>query len=213
MVTFRVRADRLSEVASLIGTVVATFDSNLAQVDSAVSRAVDVTWVGEDADKFGENWAAFQTLAAQVRLALTQLQHGLMAADTTYTATESGIGKGFQQGSQSVMAVRGNTGGLGRRVAAGEERAEDMAEFFGRDYAGDDEVEQFGGGAIGYRPGTGQATGGGRGDTDGDGDDDSIGTGPYIASQNPDSGIQGGQLTGFVAAEQSAHIEKGAKDV
>ncbi|UOE42649.1 WXG100 family type VII secretion target [Agromyces larvae] len=213
MVTFRVRADRLSEVAALIGTVVATFDSNLAQVDSAVSRAVDVTWVGEDADKFGQNWAAFQTLAGQVRLALTGLQHGLMAADTTYTATESGIGKGFKQREQAVGAVRGNTGGLGRRVAAGEEKAEDMAEFFGRDYAGDDEVEQFGGGAIGHRPGTGQATGGGKGDTDGDGDDDSIGTGPYIASQNLDSGILGDQPVAFIAAEQSAGAEKGKTDV
>jgi hypothetical protein len=30
MVYFKVRADSLSEVAALIGTVIATFDSNLA---------------------------------------------------------------------------------------------------------------------------------------------------------------------------------------
>ncbi|WP_394552988.1 WXG100 family type VII secretion target [Agromyces sp. MMS24-JH15] len=181
MVSFKVRADRLSEVASLIGTAVATFDSHLAEVDRAVGRTVNATWVGEDADKFDENWATFQQIAGQVRLALTQLQHGLVAADTTYTSTEAGIGKGFAQGSQGFVSVRSNVGGLGKRVAGGEERAEDMAEFFGRDYAGDAEVEHFGGGALGVRAGTGQATGGGSKDSDHDGDDDQIGVGPYLS--------------------------------
>ncbi|WP_395245801.1 WXG100 family type VII secretion target [Agromyces sp. MMS24-K17] len=220
MVSFRVRADRLSEVASLIGTVVATFDSNLAQVDRAVGRTVNATWVGEDADRFAENWATFETIAANVRLALTQLQHGLIAADGTYSTTEAGIGKGFNQGSQGLVSVRSSTGGLGRRVAAGEERAEDMAEYFGRDYAGDDEVERFGGGALGYRSATGQATGGGSGDTDGDGDDDAIGTGPYLSEEHRAQAAAAAEASGagFTAETQGApqggaHTKKGDADV
>ncbi|MCD5346225.1 WXG100 family type VII secretion target [Agromyces sp. H3Y2-19a] len=193
MVYFKVRADSLSEVAALIGSVVTTFDANLASVDRVVTRMAGTTWVGEDAEKFAENWGTFLTLAGQVRLSLTGLQHGLMAADGSYTQTESGVGGSFRQGRQGLVAVRNASGGLGKRVASGEEKAEDMAEFFGRDYAGDDEVEQFGGGALGARRG-GQATGGGSGDSDGDGDDDSIGTGvfrldadgePYVPEAGP----------------------------
>ena len=179
MVYFKVRADSLSEVAALIGNVVATFDSNLASADQAVTRVAGTTWVGEDAEKFGENWDTFMTLAGQVRLALTGLQTGLIAADGSYTRTETGIGGSFRGGRQGLVAMRNAAGGLGARVATGEERAEDMAEFFGRDYAGDDDVEQFGGGALGPRKSGGQVTGGGSGDTDGDGDDDSIGTGVF----------------------------------
>ena len=89
------------------------------------------------------------------------------------------MGGSFKGGRQGLVAVKNASGGLGSRVASGEEKAEDMAEFFGRDYAGDDEVEQFGGGMLGPRKSGGQATGGGSGDTDGDGDDDSIGTGVF----------------------------------
>lgn len=179
MVYFKVRADSLSEVAALIGNVIVAFDANIAAVDSTVGRTVDATWVGEDADKFGENWASFVAMSGQVRLALTGLQQGLISADSSYTRTESGIGGSFKGGRQGLVAVKNASGGLGSRVASGEEKAEDMAEFFGRDYAGDNEVEQFGGGMLGPRKSGGQATGGGSGDTDGDGDDDSIGTGVF----------------------------------
>lgn len=179
MVFFKVRADSLSEVAALIGNVIVTFDANLAAADGVVSRMAGTTWVGEDAEKFSENWATFVTLASQVRLALTGLQQGLIAADGSYTRTESGIGTGFRQRQQGLVSVRSASGNLSSRVAKGEEKAEDMAEFFGRDYAGDDEVEQFGGGVMGPRKTSGQATGGGSGDTDGDGDDDSIGEGVF----------------------------------
>lgn len=179
MVYFKVRADSLSEVAALIGNVIVAFDANVAAVDSTVARTVDATWVGEDADKFGENWATFVALSGQVRLALTGLQQGLISADGSYTRTESGVGGSFKGGRQGLVAVKNASGGLGSRVASGEEKAEDMAEFFGRDYAGDNEVEQFGGGMLGPRTSGGQATGGGSGDTDGDGDDDSIGTGVF----------------------------------
>jgi len=178
MVYFKVRSDSLSEVAALIGNVVMTFDSNLASADQVVARMAGTTWVGEDAEKFGENWDTFMTFAGQVRLALTALQQGLIAADGTYTQTESGVGGSFRGRQQGLVAMRNAAGGLGKRVASGEEKAEDMAEFFGRDYAGDDEVERFGGGMLGARR-SGQATGGGPGDSDGDGDDDSIGTGVF----------------------------------
>ena len=179
MVFFKVRADSLSEVAALIGNVIVTFDANLASADSVVSRMAGTTWVGDDAEKFSEDWASFVTLASQVRLALTGLQQGLIAADGSYTRTETGIGTGFRQRQQGLVSVRSASGNLSTRVAKGEGKAEDMAEFFGRDYAGDNEVEQFGGGVLGPRKTSGQATGGGSGDTDGDGDDDSIGTGVF----------------------------------
>jgi uncharacterized protein YukE len=203
MVYFKVRSDSLSEVAALIGNVVATFDSNLASADQVVTRMAGTTWVGEDAEKFGENWDTFMSLAGQVRLALTGLQQGLIAADGSYTQTESGVGGSFRGGRQGLVAMRNATGGLGKRVASGEEKAEDMAEFFGRDYAGDDEVERFGGGVLGARRG-GQATGGGPGDTDGDGDDDSIGTGVFRLGPDGEP---------FVAVEAVASAESSSTDV
>ena len=191
MVFFKVRAESLSEVAALIGNVIVTFDANLASADSVVSRMAGTTWVGDDAEKFSEDWASFVTLASQVRLALTGLQQGLIAADGSYTRTETGIGTGFRQRQQGLVSVRSASGNLSKRVAKGEDKAEDMAEFFGRDYAGDDEVEQFGGGALGPRKTSGQATGGGSGDSDGDGDDDSIGTDVFRLDADGEPDVNG----------------------
>lgn len=178
MVQFRVRASALSEVAALLGTVLSTFDTNLSTVDAQVKRTVDVTWRGEDADSFSEGWATFMTTAGFVRQSLAALQAGLIAADGSYTQNESGVQRSFTGRAPALAAMRSGTSNLGKRVADGEEKAEDMAEFFGRDYAGDNEVEQFGGGLVGSRK-TGQATGGGSGDSDRDGDDDSIGEGVF----------------------------------
>ncbi|GAA1516258.1 uncharacterized protein YukE [Agromyces terreus] len=179
MVSFRVRATALSEVAALLGTVLATFDTNLSTVDSQVKRTVDVTWKGDDADSFSEGWATFMTTAGFVRQSLAALQTGLIAADGSYTQNESGVQRSFNGRAPSVAAMRSNSGKLGAVVDRGEERAEDMAEFFGRDYDGDGEKELYGGGMLGARKSTGQATGGGSGDSDGDGDDDSIGEGVF----------------------------------
>ncbi|RXZ69934.1 WXG100 family type VII secretion target [Agromyces albus] len=218
MVYFKVRSDSLSEVAALIGNVVVTFDSNLASADQVVARMAGTTWVGEDAEKFGENWDTFMTFAGQVRLALTALQQGLISADGSYTQTESGVGGSFRGRQQGLVTMRNATGGLGKRVASGEEKAEDMAEFFGRDYAGDNEVEQFGGGMLGSRK-TGQATGGGPGDTDGDGDDDSIGTGvfrlgadgePFVAVEPVVTAEPSGDVAGSGDGSPTADVEDGA---
>jgi hypothetical protein len=183
MVAFKVRAAALSEVAALLGTVISTFDTNLSTVDAAVKRTVDVSWKGEDADSFNEGWTTFMTTAGFVRQSLAALQMGLISADGSYTQNETGVQRSFTGRAHSVAAIRSSSGSLGARVARGEERAEDMAEFFGRDYAGDDEVEQFGG--MVSRASAGATTKGpADGDTDGDGDDDSIGTGPFLIADD-----------------------------
>ena len=208
MVAFRVRAAALSEVAALLGTVISTFDTNLSTVDGAVKRTVDVTWKGEDAESFGEGWATFMTTAGFVRQSLAALQAGLIAADGSYTQNETGVQRSFTGRAPTVAAIRSTTGTLGSRVASGEERAEDMAEFFGRDYAGDNEVEQFGGGAVGRPGAAGSSKGPADGDTDGDGDDDSIGTGPFLIADD----ASGDQFRGGPATAASATIESEAVD-
>jgi hypothetical protein len=184
VVSFRVRATALSEVAALLGTVLSTFDTNLSTVDSQVKRTVDVTWKGDDAESFAEGWATFMTTAGFVRQSLAALQSGLIAADGSYTQNESGVQRTFNGRAPSVAAMRSNSGKLGASVERGEERAEDMAEFFGRDYAGDGEAELYGGGMLGARKSSGQATGGGAGDSDRDGDDDSIGEGVFRVGED-----------------------------
>lgn len=197
MVSFKVRAAALSEVAALLGTVLSTFDTNLSTVDAQVKGTVDVTWRGEDAESFAEGWATFMSTAGFVRQSLAALQAGLIAADGSYTTNESSTQRSFTGRVQSVAAIKANSGSLGAKVQRGEDRAEDMAEFFGRDYAGDDEVEQFGG-VLG-RPGAGQQSKGGPADTDtdGDGDDDSIGEGPFlIADDETGDQFRGGESGG-----------------
>ncbi|WP_221584808.1 WXG100 family type VII secretion target [Microbacterium sp. G2-8] len=181
MVQFRVRATSLNEVAGLLGNVLATFDGNVAAVDSTV-RSTLSTWKGDDATELEANWQSFVTLSETVRMSLTNLQTGLIGASQGYTTTEGGVRQSMAQTTPSVQALRKHAVKFEEGVATGEARAEDMAEFFGRDYAGDGETEKFGGGAV-RGPG-GRYTGGGAGDTDGDGDDDSIGTGPFLSNES-----------------------------
>lgn len=205
MVSFKVRAAALSEVAALLGTVLSTFDTNLSTVDAQVKGTVDVTWRGEDADSFNEGWATFMSTAGFVRQSLAALQAGLIAADGSYTTNESSTQRSFTGRAPSVGAIRANSGQLGSKVQRGEDRAEDMAEFYGRDYAGDDEAERFGG-VIG-RPGAAQQTKGGPADndSDGDGDDDSIGEGPFlIADDETGDQFRGGDSAEGVALEFEA---------
>lgn len=210
MVSFRVRATALSEVAALLGTVLSTFDTNLSTVDSQVKGTVDVTWRGEDADSFAEGWATFMSTAGFVRQSLAALQAGLIAADGSYTTNESNTQRSFTGRAPSVAAIKSNNGQLGSKVQRGEDRAEDMAEFYGRDYAGDDEVERFGG--ILGRPSAGQQSKGPADtDTDGDGDDDSIGEGPFlIADDETGDQFRGGPAQGaaFAAVETDAEIRE-----
>ncbi|MBF0817014.1 WXG100 family type VII secretion target [Microbacterium paludicola] len=198
MVQFRVRAESLSEVAGHLGSVIATFDGNLAAVESQVSGVLP-TWKGDDQESFQENWKTFVAMADAVRMSLVALQGGLLAASGSYDATEAGVGRTMNQARPGTVAIRKYNAAYEKIIAAGEQRAEDMAEFFGRDYAGDREKEQFGGGAVRGR--NGRWTGGGSEDTDGDGDSDGIGTGPYLSQASVDElngvpGADGGEPDG-----------------
>jgi len=157
MVTFRVRASSLSEVSSLLGTVVATFDANLSAVDAHVKRTVDVSWQGEDADKFGEGWATFLATSAAVRQSLVALQTGLVAADGSYTQSETGIQRSFTGRVGAVRNVGQATRNVNARVDTGEERAELIEEFFGRGDEGGGSATLVGGGGV--RASSGQRTG------------------------------------------------------
>jgi len=163
MVSFRVRASALSEVSSLLGTVVATFDANLSAVDAHVKRTVDVSWRGEDADTFGEGWDTFLATAAAVRQSLVALQLGLAAADGSYTQSETGVQRSFTGRIAAVRGVGQASGSVSARVDTGAERAELIEEFFGRD-------EQGGGAAFvgggGVRASSGQRTGSAPADDD-----------------------------------------------
>lgn len=152
MVQFRVRAESLTEVAGHLGSVIATFDGNLAAVESQVNGVLP-NWEGDDQESFAENWKAFVAMSDAVRMSLVALQNGLISASGGYDATEMGVGRSMNQGRPGVVALRKGTAANSAIVATGEERAEDMAEFFGRDYAGDREKEQFGAGAVRGRDG------------------------------------------------------------
>lgn len=160
MVSFRVRASSLSEVGTLLGTVVATFDAHLAVVDSRVKASVGATWDGEDADNFAEGWATFMATSAHVRQSLVALQGGLFAADGSYTQAESGIQRTFAGRTNSVAAVRSTASGVNGRVDTGEQRADAIAEHFGR---GDESGSAQGGAFIAgasSRPSSGQQSSG-----------------------------------------------------
>ncbi|WP_345751895.1 WXG100 family type VII secretion target [Microbacterium rhizophilus] len=207
MVQFRVRAESLTEVAAHLGSVIATFDGNLAAVESQVNGVLP-TWKGDDQESFAEHWKAFTAMADAVRMSLTALQGGLMAASAGYDTTEAGVSRGFATARPTVSAVRRYSAAHGRAVGAGEARAEDMAEFFGRDYAGDREREQFGGGAV--RAGAGRYSGGGTEDTDGDGDSDGIGAGPFLLQDSVDElngvpGADGGEPGPSTEKNEAAH--------
>jgi len=206
VVQFRVQAPSLSAAAASIGAVIAVFDSNLSGVAQRMSSVVGNTWQGRDADDTLKAWQSFESTAANVRLVLTSLQTRLIAADSTYTQTELTTQRSFTGNRPSILAIRKGAQAYAKIIATGEARAEDMAEFFGRDYAGDDEVEQFGGGAVGRR-------GGGRngvaGDSDGDGDSDVKGTGVFLSNESVEAlyGEDSGKEAGFV------HTDAGVEQV
>lgn len=190
MVQFSVRAESLMEVAGHLGSVIATFDGNVAAVEAQVSGVLP-NWKGDDQESFQENWKAFVSMSDAVRMSLVALQSGLMSASAGYDSTEMGVRRTLNQARPGTLAIRKATAAYGKVIAVGEARAEDMAEYFGRDYAGDREKERFGAGAVRGRDG--RWTGGGNEDTDGDGDADGIGTGPYLSQASVDelNGVPG----------------------
>lgn len=209
MVQFRVRAESLAEVAGLLGSVIATFDGHVSGSDAQVQNALQ-NWKGADADSFQQNWTRFVALSEQVRLALTGLQGGLVAAGAGYDTTEAGLRKAMTQTIPTMQGLRKHAVQFEEGVARGEARAEDMAEFFGRDYAGDDEVERFGGGAV--TGSKGRYSGGGAGDTDGDGDDDGIGTTPFLSDESVEE-LTGDDASGDGFIETEDGIVQAPDDV
>ena len=214
MVQFRVRAESLMEVAGNLGSVIAAFDGNIAAVDSQISGVLP-NWKGMDQELFQENWKAFVAMSDAVRLSLSGLQNGLMSASAGYDSTEAGVHRSMNQTRPNVVALRKGVTSYGNVVQGGEQRAEDMAEFFGRDYAGDSEDERFGGGALG-RAG-GRYTGGGTKDTDDDGDGDGIGRGPFLMQDSIDElngveGADGGEPGPSTQEESEALVADGGRE-
>ncbi|RUR01591.1 WXG100 family type VII secretion target [Labedella endophytica] len=105
MVQYRVRANSLGEVSTLLDTVVATFDSNLAEASATVSSVAGSTWQGADADKFVELWGQYEEGALLVRAALTGLAGQLRMAESGYVTAEVGLSGGFANRRQSTSAT------------------------------------------------------------------------------------------------------------
>lgn len=129
MVSFRVRAQSLGEVAAQLQGVIGVFDANVEQAASVVDSVVNSSWVGEDADKFAEYWEHWNAAAIIVRTSLTTLAVQLSTAEGSYTATESGLSGGFAGRRQSEGAAVAGSASVASRVSGGRERAlEDRVE-------------------------------------------------------------------------------------
>jgi uncharacterized protein YukE len=118
MVQYRVRANSLGEVSTLLDTVVATFDSNLAEASATVRGVAGSTWQGDDADTFVELWGQYEEGALMVRAALTGLASQLRMAESGYISTEVGLSGGFANRRQSTVSTAGGASVSDQRVAA-----------------------------------------------------------------------------------------------
>lgn len=128
MVTFRVRAQSLGEVAAQLQGVIAVFDGNVEQAASVVDSVVGASWQGEDAEKFAEYWEQWNAAAIVVRTSLTTLAMQLTTAEASYTTTESGLSGGFAGRRQSEGGAVAGSASVASRVSGGRERAEEYAE-------------------------------------------------------------------------------------
>ncbi len=128
MVQYRVRANSLGEVSTLLDTVVATFDSNLAEANATVSSVAGATWQGDDADKFVELWGQWQDGALMVRAALTGLAAQLRMAESGYISTEVGLSGGFANRRQSTASTAGGAAAMAQRVAANRQGIDEREE-------------------------------------------------------------------------------------
>jgi uncharacterized protein YukE len=128
MVQYRVRANSLGEVSTLLDTVVATFDSNLAEASATVSSVAGGTWQGEDADKFVELWGQWQDGALMVRAALTGLSSQLRMAESGYISTDVGLSGGFANRRQSTVSSASGASAMAQRVAANRQGAVEREE-------------------------------------------------------------------------------------
>lgn len=120
MVQYRVRANSLGEVSTLLDSVVATFDSNLSQASSTVSNVAGSTWQGADADKFVELWGQYEEGAILVRAALSGLAAQLRMAESGYLTTEVGLSGGFANRRQGTSTTAAGASSFAQRVAASQ---------------------------------------------------------------------------------------------
>ena len=131
MVQFRVRAQSLGEVAAQLQGVIAVLDSHVAQAASVVSGVVDASWVGEDADKFAEQWEVWNASALTLRASLTTLAVQLGSAEASYTSNESGLQSGFSGRRQVNQGVVSGVAGVSTNVAGGRRYAAEVKEARG----------------------------------------------------------------------------------
>jgi WXG100 family type VII secretion target len=124
MVSFRVRATSLGEVAANLQTVVAVFDAACNQANSSVRGVVNASWQGEDADNFDQQWTQWNATALTVRTSLVALAAQLTAAEGSYTTTESGLGSGFIQRRQANQASVDASERVSDSVEEGQDRAD-----------------------------------------------------------------------------------------
>lgn len=148
MSTFRVRASSLGEVSAQLQSVIAVFDGHVAEVSAQVNAVSGVSWEGEDQQAFQTRWEQWQETADLVRMSLTTLSMQLLAAEGSYTQTESGIQRGFLQRKQENRTVVDNVEDVDEAVDTGLERS--------RTQATAETGSATGGGAFTARSGQGQ---------------------------------------------------------
>ncbi|WP_437582895.1 hypothetical protein ACSAGD_11515 [Paramicrobacterium sp. CJ85] len=128
MVTFRVRASSLAEVAALLEGVLLTFDTRVAETDRAVANVVNSTWKGEDADLFAQQWEGWKASSAITRQAISALITKLYAAQSGYVTTEGSLKQGFNKRAVIVEKTVGKrTDRISGHVSAGREVGKDLA--------------------------------------------------------------------------------------
>lgn len=123
MSTFRVRASSLGEVAAQLQSAIAVFDGHVSSVSSNVAAVSGATWVGDDQESFQTKWEHWQQTADLVRMSLTTLSAQLVAAEGSYTTTESGVQSGFTQRRQANQALVDIVEDVDESVDTGLDRA------------------------------------------------------------------------------------------
>lgn len=123
MSTFRVRASSLGEVSAQLQSAIAVFDGHVSSVTSQVAAVSGATWVGDDQESFQAKWEHWQQTADLVRMSLTTLATQLVAAEGSYTTTESGVQSGFTQRRQANQAVVDMVEDVDEAVDTGLDRA------------------------------------------------------------------------------------------
>ena len=103
---FRVQTNSLGDVARLLQSAIALFDTRLADTGGVVASVAGGSWQGEDAELFTTNYQKWESNALALRLTLENLSHALLAAERNYEATESGLDSGFD----SVTAAMSSPG-------------------------------------------------------------------------------------------------------